>query len=334
MSKRSKKSSRSNQSSIKEQKTQSGSKRGGGGSNRSKKSLIAAPTQHSQQKSQSQNEGKTQKTQKTIAPPDEDKFDKMKEEAIKARKSQITQITEAKSMAKREIGYDKTQWEFTKWADEAVKPTDNVKPACLTIDVPLGLAPPKEATAQEVPGENRQAEGEKGDYLLDLPLISLILNGIELLFTFLSFILSNIANGAGGMEVFGVYVTSINLILCFVGAGFITFWQWKHKDVAEEESKQGIKHYYVRGCSKKMYFHLHYWRMILYFLTFVILLYYGNCGDEYAGFNYEGYCRKGAAAGLFFASGFLSMFSIIPTIIHLVYIKKGIFAIVAFCRAN
>uniref|UniRef100_A0A914Z032 Uncharacterized protein n=1 Tax=Panagrolaimus superbus TaxID=310955 RepID=A0A914Z032_9BILA len=201
MSKRSKRSSHSNQSLLKEQKTQSGSKRGGGGgSNRSKRSLIAAPTQHSQQKSQNSQNGRTQKTQKTIAPPDEDKFDKLKEEAIKARRSQMTQMTEAKSMAKREIGYDKTQWEYTKWAEEALKPTDNIKPACLTNDIPLGLAPPKEATPQEVPGENRQEEGEKGDYLLDLPLISLILNGIELFLTFLSLILSNIANGAGGMK--------------------------------------------------------------------------------------------------------------------------------------
>uniref|UniRef100_A0A914PMN3 Uncharacterized protein n=1 Tax=Panagrolaimus davidi TaxID=227884 RepID=A0A914PMN3_9BILA len=241
----SKRSSHSNRSSIKEQKTQSGSKRGGGGSerrsNRSKRSLLASTQQISQRSQTSQN-GRTQKTQQTIAPPDEDKFDKLKQEAIKARKSQITQISQTKSKAKRETGYDKTQWELTKWTDEAAKPTD----------APLGLAPPAEAKASEVPGENRQEEGERGDYLLELPLVSLILNGIELLFTFLSFILSTVANGENSMKVFGVYVTSINLILCFIGAGFLSFWQWKHKDVAEEESKQKTKHYYVRGCSKKM----------------------------------------------------------------------------------
>uniref|UniRef100_A0AC35G6B8 Transmembrane protein n=1 Tax=Panagrolaimus sp. PS1159 TaxID=55785 RepID=A0AC35G6B8_9BILA len=324
----SKRSSHSNRSSIKEQKTQSGSKRGGGSerkSNRSKRSLLA-----STQRSQASQNGRTQKTQQTIAPPDEDKFDKLKQEAILARKSQITQTTQTNSKAKRETGYDKTQWELTKWADEAAKPTDIAKPN----DAPLGLAPPAEAKASEVPGENRQEEGERGDYLLELPSVSLILNGIELLFTFLSFILSTVANGENSMKVFGVYVTSINLILCFIGAGFLSFWQWKHKDVAEEESKQKTKHYYVRGCSKKMYFHLHYWRMILYFLTFVILLYYGNCGDQLAGFRHVGYCEEGSSTGLFFSSSFFSMFSIIPPIIHLIYIKKGIFAIVSFCREN
>uniref|UniRef100_A0A914RAP8 Uncharacterized protein n=1 Tax=Panagrolaimus davidi TaxID=227884 RepID=A0A914RAP8_9BILA len=201
----SKRSSHSNRSSLKEQKTQSGSKRGGGGgserrSNRSKRSLLASTQQISQRSQTSQN-GRTQKTQQTIAPPDEDKFDKLKEEAIKARKTQITQISQTMSKAKRETGYDKTQWELTKWADEAAKPTDITK----QTDAPLGLAPPAEAKASEVPGENRQEEGERGDYLLELPLVSLILNGIELLFTFLAFILSTVANGENSMKVFGVY---------------------------------------------------------------------------------------------------------------------------------
>ena len=127
-------------------------------------------------------------------------------------------------MIKRETGYDKTQWELTKWADEAAKPT-------------------------EVPGENRQEEGEKGDYLLDLPLVSLILNGVELLFILLTFIFVAIASG---MTYFGAWVTSLNMILCCTGIGFVTFWQFRHKDIAEEESKQGTKYYYVKGFAKKM----------------------------------------------------------------------------------
>uniref|UniRef100_A0A7E4VTP2 Transmembrane protein n=1 Tax=Panagrellus redivivus TaxID=6233 RepID=A0A7E4VTP2_PANRE len=277
------------------------------------------------------------------APPDNDKFDDLKKDAMQVRKTQIQtkekqiKSPKAKSHAASpnasEFVFDKTQWELTKWGEDAKKNEDilPVKPLNgADVAVKSALAPPKTALASDVPGENRQTAGEQGDYLHDRPLMSLIMNAVEIVLAVLAIMFSLVASR---FLVFGIYVTTINLALGIAGATFILIWQLRRGEVGEEETAQKTKRYFVKGLFKKIYFDLHYWRAVAYFCCFVIFLYHGSCADERAGFRTYGFCRSTSyAMAMYLIASVLSFLAMVPPITHLVFIYRKVFAIVEPCR--
>uniref|UniRef100_A0AC34RHW5 Uncharacterized protein n=1 Tax=Panagrolaimus sp. JU765 TaxID=591449 RepID=A0AC34RHW5_9BILA len=297
----------------------------------SKKSKKEAPTQDAQTQQTQTQADMTQKTE--LAPPDANRFEEMKRLALEIQKQQIKNALEDKVV---DLEFDKTQWELTKWAtydEEQKQKKKEAEAAPPGTPAPMTGEPPVQAISNDpVPGETKQEVGEQGDYLNETPKVSLIIEGVEIFLIFLTFVLGGVASGFSKIE---VWFALINLLIALGLLVFTLVAHVKRLEVDSLETVQKTTRYFIKGCYKKVYFNFAFWRLPLHFATFVILIYFGNCGDEKANFHVPGYCTETSAAkGLYISAGIFALLNMIGPIIHLHYMKKNVFAIITFAGSE
>ncbi|CAD5231958.1 unnamed protein product [Bursaphelenchus xylophilus] len=251
----------------------------------SKSSRISKAKKASGETMSKEGSGKSSgRSKKTIKAPDEDKFDKLKKELEQERKTdkEKEKIKSNKEKKSKKYNLDKTQWENTEWKSQYDK--------YLKGEFPDEENKKKSETSQQqsmnnnnllashyVPGENFQGAKEKGAYLLDFPLFSLILSVIEFILYLVLFILAILTAGEHIFIVIIFLVNSLVLMILTVASALVQYRRWH---VKSDVDLNGHLEFTIKPSFRRIYASFHFGRLWISFSCTFTLLYYIVNGDK------------------------------------------------------
>ncbi|CAD5224091.1 unnamed protein product [Bursaphelenchus okinawaensis] len=311
----------------KEEKTRTKSEK----SEKDKKSRSNSKEEKSKKNNNSK-EGskKSVKSTKEIKTPDEDKFDKLVKESEKEKKKEKSKSDKSKSAKKSPAGGRSNDEKSNEKKDTTAskntmsKGTISKDTASKDCTKEAGQPPTMSQSAQpqEVPGENFQIHAEKGGYLLELPIFSMILCILEFVLYIAVFVIMILASD-GHVPSVGMFI--INSILLTVLVAITLMLQWRRLHVQQDTDLNGHLDFKVKPLYRRIYALSHFARLWICLATVIILVYFLACGDEKTGVNKIGFCSQ--SIGYVILALAACIVAIVLVIVHIYFFFRNRMAI-------